>query len=83
MKKTDFTERQIVEILSQARLTPVNDVARKHNITEATIHSWRGKFGQLSAEEIKGLRHLKNEHARRQRLAKGTARPVSPKQRGE
>jgi putative transposase len=72
MKKMDFTESQIAKILCEARWTSINDVARKHRITEATIHSWRNKFGQLSAEDIKGLRHLKTEHARRQRLvAKG------------
>jgi len=69
MKRMEFTESQIVKILSEARWTPVNDVARKHNITEATIHAWRGKFGQLGAEDIKRLRHLKTAHARRQKLA--------------
>jgi putative transposase len=64
----EFTESQIVRILCEARLTPVNDVARKHNITEGTIHAWRGKFGELGAEDIKRLRHLKNSHAKRQRL---------------
>jgi putative transposase len=68
MKRMEFTESQIAEILCEARRTPVNDVARKHNITEATIHAWRGKFGQLGAEDIKRLRHLKNAHARRQKL---------------
>ena len=67
MKKIDFTESQIVKILCEARLTSVIDVARKHNITAATIHAWRGKFGELSAEDVKRLRHLKIEHARRHR----------------
>ena len=68
MKRMEFTESQIVKILCEARLTPLNDVARKHNITEGTIHAWRGKFGELGAGDIKRLRHLKNSHARRQRL---------------
>jgi putative transposase len=67
MKKMDFTESQIVEILCEARLTSVNEVATKHKIGAATIHAWRGKFGRLGAEDIKRLRHLKNAHARRQR----------------
>ena len=69
MKRMEFTESQIVKILCEARWTPVNDVARKHNITEATIQAWHAKFGQLGAEDIKRLRHLKTAHARRQRLA--------------
>jgi putative transposase len=68
MKRMDFTESQIVKILCETRWTPVNDVARKHNITEATIHAWRGKFGQLGAEDIKRLRHLKTAHASRQKF---------------
>jgi putative transposase len=77
MKKMDFTESQIVKILCEARLTSVKDVARKHNITEATIHAWRGKFGELGAEDVKRLRHLKHEHARRQRVvAKGRSAPT-------
>jgi putative transposase len=74
MKKIDFTESQIVKILCEARLTSVMDVARKHNITEATISAWRGKFGELGAEDVKRLRHLKIEHVRRQRsVAKSTS----------
>jgi putative transposase len=67
MKKMDFTESQIVKILCEARLTSVNAAARKHNITEATICAWHGKFGRLGAEEVKRLRHLNIERARRQR----------------
>ena len=68
MKKLEFTESQIVKILCEARWTSVNDVAKKYNITEATIYAWRSKFGQLGAEDIKRLRHLKNEHVRRKIL---------------
>jgi putative transposase len=68
MKRKEFTERQIVEILCEARSISVDDVARNHNITAATIADWRTKFGGLSAEDIKRLRHLTNGHARRKRL---------------
>jgi hypothetical protein len=70
MKRTEFTERQIVEILCEARSNSVNDVAKNHNITVATIHAWHAKFGRLGAEDVKRLRHLKKEHARHQRLEK-------------
>lgn len=69
MKQRDFTERQIVEILSEARQTSVGEVARKHRVTEATITAWLGKFGRLGAEDIKGLRHLKFAQARRKGAA--------------
>ncbi len=71
MKKApDYTESQIVEILREARSTSVNDVAVKHNVSEAAIYAWHNKFGRLGAEEIRRLRHLKSQHARRQRLVR-------------
>jgi putative transposase len=69
MKRSEFTESQIVKILCEARMTPVNDVAKKHNVTEGTIYAWHRKFGQMGAEGVRRLRRLKNAHARRQRDA--------------
>jgi putative transposase len=68
MKRIDFTESQIVEILREARSSSIDAVAQVHNITAATIYAWRAKYGQLGTEDIKRLRHLNNGHARRQRL---------------
>jgi hypothetical protein len=65
----EFTEKQIVAILSEARSSALDDVAKNHNITVATICAWRSKFSHLGAEEIKRLRHLKSEHVRRQKVA--------------
>jgi putative transposase len=76
MKRIEFTESQIVKILCEARMTSVNDVAKKHNITEGTIYAWHRKFGHIGAEGVKRLRRLKNAHARRQRDAAGGL-PVS------
>jgi transposase len=70
MKKTiKHTESQIAEILREARRTSVTEVVIRYNVSAATIYAWDTKFGQLGADEIKRLRHLKSEHARRQRLA--------------
>jgi len=66
-KPTEHTENQIAEILREARKTSINEVATKYNVSEAAIHAWHAKFGQLGAEQIKRLRHLKLQHARRQR----------------
>ena len=66
-KPTEHTENQIAEILREARKTSINEVATKYNVSEAAIYAWHGKFGQLGGEQIKRLRHLKLQHARRQR----------------
>ena len=59
------TESEIAEILREARGTSINAAATKYNVSEAAIYAWHAKFGLSGAEEIKRLRHLKLQHARR------------------
>jgi hypothetical protein len=68
-KLIKHTESQIAEILCEARRTTISAVATKYNVSEAAICAWHSKFGQLGPEEIKRLRHLKSQHARRQRFS--------------
>jgi putative transposase len=68
MKKTRFTEEEMVKILREADKTPVSEVARKHGVSDVTIYAWRKRFGQLEAVDVKRLRQLEAENARLKKL---------------
>jgi putative transposase len=64
MKKTRFSEEQMVKIVREADKAPVSEVAKKHGVSDVTIYAWRKRFGQLEAVDVKRLRALEAENAR-------------------
>ena len=68
MKKTRFTEEQMVTILGEADEKPVPEVAKKHGVSAQTIYGWRKHFGSLEPADVTRLRQLEQENGRLKRL---------------
>jgi putative transposase len=73
MKRTRFTEEQIIGLLKEAEAgAKTADLARRHGVSEATIYNWKAKYGGLEVSEAKRLRSLEEENAKLKRLLADT-----------
>lgn len=69
MKKSKFTEAQIVFALRQAETgTRIDEVCRKIGISEATFYNQKKKYGGLGVSELRKLRQLREENLQLKKL---------------
>lgn len=69
MKKSRFTESQIVAIQGEAEAgMKVKDVCRKYGISDATYYNWKAKHGGMSVSEFKRTKELEAENAKLKRM---------------
>ena len=69
MKKSRFSEEQIIGILKQAENgRPVAELVRENGITETTFYRWRRKFGGMEVSDARRLKELEEENRKLKRM---------------
>jgi len=69
MKKSRFSDRQILAILKQHEAgVPVAELSREHNVSTALIYQWRAKYGGMDASLMKEIKELRAENARLKKM---------------
>ena len=65
MKKSRYTEEQIIGILKQHEAgVKTADLCREHGISEATFYNWKSKYGGMDVSEAQRLRQMEDENRR-------------------
>ena len=69
MKRSRFTDSQIMAVLKQAEVgTPVLDLCREHGVSSATFYKWRAKFGGMDVSMMAKMKELEDENRRLKKM---------------
>ena len=69
MKKSRFTDSQVLAILKQAESgVPVPELCREHGMSSASFYKWRAKFGGMDASLMKRMKELADENRRLKKM---------------
>lgn len=69
MKKSRFTESQIIAVLKEGEAgMPVAELCRKHGINNAAYYLWKSKYSGVQVSELQRLRELEAENAKLKRM---------------
>jgi len=69
MKKSKFSESQIIKILSQQEAgLSVSDICREHGISQGTFYSWKNKYSGMDVSQLKQLKEMEKELAQYKKI---------------
>jgi putative transposase len=69
MKKSRFTETQIIGIIKEADAgMPIKEICRKHGISDATYYKWKSRYGGMNASDLKRMKELERELSQLKRM---------------
>jgi putative transposase len=68
MRKSKFTDEQIVGILRETDRASVPTVAKRHGVSEQSIYTWKKRFGTFQPDDVRRLKQLEQENARLKKL---------------
>jgi len=77
MRKSRYSEEQIIAILKEAEAGKVMEVIRRHGIAQKTYYNWKAKYGGLELSEARRLRALEEENRRLKKLVADQALDIS------
>jgi putative transposase len=69
MKKSRFTETQILAILKEGEAgIKVKDICRNHGISDATYYNWKSKYGGMQSSDLKRMKDMEAELSQLKRM---------------
>jgi putative transposase len=69
MKRSRFTETQIISILKEVEVgAKVNDICRRHGISDATYYNWKSRYGGMSASDLRRMKEMERDLSQYKRM---------------